>query len=1051
MRFAHIADTHIRNLKYHEEYRVVFDRLYERLRTQEVDYIIHCGDLAHTKTQISPEFVEMCSDFLNSLANIAPTYVLLGNHDGNLRAAGRQDALSPIVKALNNPNLRLLKKSGTVELENKVFLHALSIFDTGNWPKPVRDPEAVNIALYHGAISNCKTDAGWTMEHGENDISIFDDFDYAFLGDIHKTNQAMDKAGKVRYCGSTIQQNHGETNDKGYLVWDVNGKDDFSCEHTVLENPKPFITVNLTPAGRLPRSTKVPPSARLRLISENNLALDVVRKVIDISKDRFKPEAITFLNRSQGDAGSVEDISNFFAKENLRDNTVQNRLIKEYLKDYQLDQEISDSVLELNRKYNLKTEAEEDISRNVNWKIKRFEWDNLFNYSEGNSLDFNNLHGIVGILGKNFSGKSSVIDSILYTVFNTTSKNNRRNLNVINQNKESARGYIEIEVLSRTYKIERTSEKYKKMLKGKETKEAKTDVDFLVEDNLTGEITELNGLSRGDTDRNIRKIFGSLEDFLITSMASQLGSLNFINEGSVKRKEILAKFLDLQFFERKFKKAKDDSVERRASIKRFEGREFQLEKKEARTDLARNEILVGKKTEECQELLDNSKDVEARLTELQSQIDCTPTKIIDISIVANSLTTDKKALLTVKEEIKDTRDLIKEKSSILTKIESFVSDFDVDSLEEKLLLIVENQKKIKQLEKNIEVAELKLTHQNKKVKLLDEVPCGEEYSHCKFIKDAYTAKIEVKTTSVSIHDLKINKEGVSECVDNLDRDKTEEYINNYNRLLIKRNEIAGEISGFEINIQKNSMKVMKLKSKIASLEDQKEEYEENSRAIENLENILAERIKITAQVETNKEQYDSCQKKIMDLYKLNGSLSQKLESLHQEEKEYLCLEKEYAAFDLFMRCMHANGIAYDIIKRRLPVINNEIAKILTNIVDFTVQFENEGQKLNILIKHPKYDPRPIEMASGAEKTIAAMAIRLALLNVSTLPKSDIFVLDEPGTALDEENMEGFIRIMEMIKTQFKTVLLISHLDSLKDVVDHQIEISTEEGYARVNQ
>jgi DNA repair exonuclease SbcCD ATPase subunit len=149
--------------------------------------------------------------------------------------------------------------------------------------------------------------------------------------------------------------------------------------------------------------------------------------------------------------------------------------------------------------------------------------------------------------------------------------------------------------------------------------------------------------------------------------------------------------------------------------------------------------------------------------------------------------------------------------------------------------------------------------------------------------------------------------------------------------------------------------------------------------------------------------------------------------------------------------MHANGIAYDIIKRRLPVINSEIAKILTNIVDFNVQFENEEQKLNILIKHPKYDPRPIEMGSGAEKTIAAMAIRLALLNVSTLPKSDIFILDEPGTALDEDNMEGFIRILDMIKTQFKTVLLISHLDSLKDIVDQQIDIDVNEGYASVNQ
>jgi DNA repair exonuclease SbcCD nuclease subunit len=75
MRFAHIADTHIRNLKYHKEYREVFAQMYEKLRELKPDYIIHCGDIAHTKTQISPEFVEMCSGFLRNLADIAPTYV----------------------------------------------------------------------------------------------------------------------------------------------------------------------------------------------------------------------------------------------------------------------------------------------------------------------------------------------------------------------------------------------------------------------------------------------------------------------------------------------------------------------------------------------------------------------------------------------------------------------------------------------------------------------------------------------------------------------------------------------------------------------------------------------------------------------------------------------------------------------------------------------------------------------------------------------------------------------------------------------------------------
>ena len=112
-------------------------------------------------------------------------------------------------------------------------------------------------------------------------------------------------------------------------------------------------------------------------------------------------------------------------------------------------------------------------------------------------------------------------------------------------------------------------------------------------------------------------------------------------------------------------------------------------------------------------------------------------------------------------------------------------------------------------------------------------------------------------------------------------------------------------------------------------------------------------------------------------------------------------------------------------------------------------FVSDEKKLDILIKHPSYDPRPLEMGSGAEKTIAAMAIRLALLNITTMPTGDIFVLDEPGTALDEENMEGFVRILEMIKTQFKTVLLISHLDTLKDIVDKQVVIEKEDGYAKV--
>ena len=55
-----------------------------------------------------------------------------------------------------------------------------------------------------------------------------------------------------------------------------------------------------------------------------------------------------------------------------------------------------------------------------------------------------------------------------------------------------------------------------------------------------------------------------------------------------------------------------------------------------------------------------------------------------------------------------------------------------------------------------------------------------------------------------------------------------------------------------------------------------------------------------------------------------------------------------------MKCMHPNGIAYDIIKKKLPIINDEMSRILANVVDFEIFFEAEEKRLNIFIKHPKY-------------------------------------------------------------------------------------------------
>jgi hypothetical protein len=296
-----------------------------------------------------------------------------------------------------------------------------------------------------------------------------------------------------------------------------------------------------------------------------------MKKAIEIAKFRFEPEAISFLNRAAGQRIDAIELQGGSFSENLRDLKVQEKHIVEYLKDYQASSETMKEIFELNKRYNAIVESNESIGRNINWKLLSFEWDNLFNYGENNSIDFENTAGIAGIFGKNYSGKSSIVDSILFTVFNTTSKNERKNLNVVNQNKNHGRGKIKIKIDNKIYTIERTVTKYLKKLKGEETIEAKTELNFEVLDSDTGEATSLNGITRNQTDANIRRHFGTIEDFLISSMVSQTGALSFINEGSTKRKEVIAKFLDLDFFDKKFKLAKEDSIELKALLKKQTG------------------------------------------------------------------------------------------------------------------------------------------------------------------------------------------------------------------------------------------------------------------------------------------------------------------------------------------------------------------------------------------------------------------------------------------------------------------------------------------------
>ena len=543
-----------------------------------------------------------------------------------------------------------------------------------------------------------------------------------------------------------------------------------------------------------------------------------------------------------------------------------------------------------------------------------------------------------------------------------------------------------------------------------------------------------------------------ISDFLLTSMASQLDSLSFIKEGSTKRKEIIAKFLDLDIFDQKFKLAKKDSADIKTLIKKFEAKNY-LE------DITKNQELleeiveaIENKKKECQKTTKSVESFTSKLKEVEDIISSIPAEIIDIDKVKADIVSKEED---VKRILHENIDLQKE----ISNNEEFVEQYKMvlDDLNYEQLVSLNETCKTHKERKSI--ITLKLNQQTKilenlksKVKLLDEHQYDPNCKYCvsnQFVKDAHDASTKIMPTTKMIEELQEFVADIQEKINFINPEVIASNIERHNKFSqdIDQLQNQNEIKSMELSSNKDKLNL--LKNQIESLRNQEAEYEENREAIENLGTLTREKKALETKISQLRQVHTKCNEQLQECLIEQGSTAQIIKNIEKELEEYKGYENKWVAYEMFMRCMHANGISYNIIKDRLPIINEEIGKVLANIVDFEVFFDNTDSKLDIFIKHPAYDPRPLSMASGAEKTLASMAIRLGMISITNLPVGNLFVLDEPATALDAEHMEGFVRLLEMVKTQFKIVLLVSHLESLKDVVDMTIDIDKIDGYANV--
>jgi DNA repair exonuclease SbcCD ATPase subunit len=1037
----HIADVHIRNVKRHKEYREVFIKMFDEIRKRGTeDSIIYlAGDIAHAKLEMSPELIQEIVWLFRECSKLCPTILIAGNHDCNMNNSDRVDVLTPIVQALNLDNFYYLRDTQVWNYRDVAF-SVFSIFDDkNNWPMAdnwqLQDAKR-KIALFHGPVDNSQTDVGYVVSSRHFTTDIFDGYDLALLGDIHKRQEMISPKGcKVVYAGSLIQQNFGEALDKhGFIVWDL---DTLSYEEVDLPNDWGYYTLDVD-NGVVPIVNNMPKYARLRVRLSNTDTADT-KKVLTEIKMRYGIDDCTLIRTDSLSKLKTGNRQNKLEFEDITDVNHQNSLIQDYVS-RMMPFVTNDDLAKLetiNRDINSRIVLD-DIARNVKWKPIRFEFSNMFSYGENNKIDFSKLNGLMGLFAPNASGKSSLFDAISFCLFDKCSRAFKAS-HVMNNRKNDFYCQLDFEVDGIQYSIKREA---KTVNKGKNVK---VDVQFWrVVDGIT---ESLNGTERRDTNQIIEGYVGTFDDFVLTALSLQGNNALFIDKSQSERKDLLAQFMGLNIFDKLYDSALEDIREVSVLIKNFKKTDFTNE-------LADKGIEIKKQK-------DNLKELQSHLsseTKIKENIDS------DILELTRKLTPidsnlDLPVLETKRKDIsKNLEELEKEYESKESKIDEYknlIADIsksidEVGDMETSYNAYTEKLNEYKTEKQKLELLEVKLNANKDKLSHLEQHEYDPNCKFCMnnvFVKDALKTKEELEQHQKEYDDLEVSVNDIKSIIDDFGNieENYKGYVelkNKYSKLKVILEKTQAEYNGLET-------KEELLQTQLDNVEEDIEKYYENEDTIESNKELEKE----IKDKEVLKSDIEKTIKKInKDISDTNTSIAQLqsfIDSIKTRMGEVKDLEEKNRLYAYYLDAVKRDGIPYELISKALPVIENEVNNILGQVVDFGVVMEVDGKNINAKIVYEDQE-WSLEMCSGMEKFISGLAIRVALINICGLPRPNFLVIDEGFGTLDSDNLSSLFGMMQYLKTQFDFIWVISHLDVMRDIVDGLIEIKKENGFSKID-
>lgn len=710
---------------------------------------------------------------------------------------------------------------------------------------------------------------------------------------------------------------------------------------------------------------------------------------------------------------------------NIQDPHFQQQLFAEYISAKGIEDVNFDEILDIDKKVN--SFVDFDLySKYKPYKVKYLKWDNYLSYGKGNYFDFTKLHGLVLLTGQpeNTSGKTTLaIDLLRFALFGKAEKSPTLDsvFNTFLEKETEVKVEACIEIGGIEYVIRRTITR--PVLNKRSTRsKAKQKVEyFKVINGNYEEIENCEGESGTQTNNIIRETVGNVEDFDLVISATTYTLGNLLRMGQTDKGKLFSRWLGLLSIEEKEKIAKD--LWKRESQQLVSNRYNKTTLKSEITDMKtvidndNKQIIVAQdKMNEASEYIDsyNKKKIDV----------IKERKEIKEELLKTDITTIENKLKMFEDELTFNRGKMKVKKQRYAEIKDSV--FDVDDY---------NRKKEEERSIDIQQAELRtkiltIKDDNKKINSLLErkvcPTCGHEIDiieQTSFI-DKNNAKID-EYTKQGID----NKNRLTELqkeIKLLEQKRTEE---------VEINRLKPEMSAIKVQIDNLKMQINDLKRQKDEIDTNKENIRYNNE-IDAKIHIIDENIKVQTNIKEQQIREIQNYKNEVTTYEREIEKRDKIIIKITEEEKYI------RNWNIYQEMVGKNGIIKIVLKKALPIINNEVARLINGLCDFDVVLSvDSNNKICIDLIRDGVKMDLATAASGWEGCISSIALRATLANISSFSKPNLLVLDEVLSGVSSENVENVFELFRRILPNYEHIIHICH-DSTLDTYHDQIVVVT---------